>query len=163
MTFAEAQEWLAHTEYKRPPYYAGDDFYGTYAVYSIHRDSDVVDRANFQVMDELVSEAVSSDNSNDFPFITRAGHWAVGWLDTLRVPMESEEAVIAAAEALKRLEEYPVLDDDLVSETEWEENSEAGMIEDPVTGEWVYPDEIEDDEFWDDDDDCEGYSLSEGE
>ena len=151
MTFAEAQEYLRPSEYKRPPNYIGDEHYGTYSAYAIHRDSDPIERANFQVMDELVTDASIDVLENDeMPYITRESHWAVGWLDTLRVPMTNEAAVIALAEAMQRLEDYPILDEDLASTLEWEENEAAGMIVDPVTGEWVYPDEIvdKDDDFW---------------
>jgi hypothetical protein len=146
MTFAEAQEYLRPSEYRRPPNYIGEEHYGTYSAYAVHRDSDPIDRANFQVMDELVTDASADVLDNDLmPYITRESHWAVGWLDTLRVPMENESAVIALAEAMQRLEDYPILDEDLVSTLEWEENEAAGMVVDPVTGEWVYPDELEDD------------------
>lgn len=167
MTYDEAREYLTPSLYKRPPYYIGEEHYGTYSAYAIHRDSDALDRANFQVMDEALTDASQDVLDNDLmPYVTRESHWAVGWLDTLRIPEGNESAVIALAGLMKRLENHSCLDDDLYSALEWEENEAAGMVVDPVTGEWVYPDEIED-AYWDscreeDDDDEHGCSLTDG-
>jgi hypothetical protein len=167
MTYDEAREYLTPSLYKRPPYYIGEEHYGTYSAYAIHRDSDALDRANFQVMDEALTDASEDVLDNDLmPYITRESHWAVGWLDTLRVPEGNESAVIALAGLMERLEKYPVLDEDLYSALEYEENEAAGMVVDPVTGDWVYPDEDGltpwDEEFWEDDDDEHGCSLTDG-
>ena len=104
------------TPYARPRDYAGATYEGTYEVYGMHRDSDSVVRSNWAVLERDYGDAPGV-------FITRARHWAVGWVDTLRVdPKEaSEDTLRALDDARARLEDYPVLDEDHLTMLEWDE------------------------------------------
>ena len=104
------------TPYVRPRDYMGATYPETFEVYGIHRDSDSVSRSNWAVLERDYGDAPGV-------FITRASHWAVGWVDTLRVdPKEaSPDTLKALDDALARLEDYPVLDEDHLSALEWDE------------------------------------------
>jgi hypothetical protein len=114
------QQAYKHLEpYRRLRDYMGATYEGTYVVYSVHRDSDALTRSNWAVLESRYGEAPGV-------FITRASHWAVGWVDTLRVdPKEASPATLAALEAeLARLDDYPVLDEEHLSGLEWNEAHE---------------------------------------
>jgi hypothetical protein len=49
------------------------------------------------------------------------GHWAVGWIEYLTVPI-SAVSVSILEELTERVEDYPVLDDDDFSEEEWNDD-----------------------------------------
>lgn len=103
-----------------------------------NRDSGPYERANFQAA--LESLGGEGDNVQ----VHRFGHWACGWFEIIVVKPNTPEWDIAKAlEA--RLEDYPLLDEELESDLEYEENTQAGMVLDE-NGEWVYPpkDEEED-------------------
>ncbi len=54
-----------------------------------HRDSDVLDRSNWQV--------ISTDLLTRFPddvHIESANHWAVGWIETLRIRVTTQPSLI---------------------------------------------------------------------
>jgi hypothetical protein len=123
--------------YRRPSDYFGATWYGYYPVDGQHRDSGHLDQSNFEgIWAEL--EALQSDytagpddlNDNaegeilDSVVRTVCNHWAVGWVETLYVH-ESNRAALEHADALlERLEDYPVLDDDDLSQREWTAASE---------------------------------------
>ena len=104
------------TPYRVPSDYMGATYPDTFEVYGIHRDSDALDRSNMLVLEERYG-------SEPGVFITRASHWAVGWVDTLRVdPREaSEDTVRGLDDALARIAEYPALSEDHWSQLEWDE------------------------------------------
>lgn len=78
-----------------------------------NRDSDVVDRSNFRTALELMggeSETVE---------VHRFGHWACGWFEIIIInPSLYDKAV---AEIVDPLESHPVLDEDDMSQLEFEE------------------------------------------
>lgn len=80
------------------------------------RDSDVVDRSNFRTALELMggeSETVE---------VHRFGHWACGWFEIIIIhPSLYDKAV---AEIVDPLESYPVLDEDDMSQLEFEESAD---------------------------------------
>lgn len=93
-----------------------------------HRDSDTVTRSNFTVMRDTLNAlpAVRDWSGDDCPVaIERFNHWAVGWVDYLLIDPACGEAVTSAEELLTRLEDYPVLSDDHLSELE---NNEAQIV-----------------------------------
>lgn len=90
-----------------------------------HRDSDALQRSNFEVVSEDLLERFPEQLE-----IMHTSHCLVGWYDHLIVHVRDEqsgaptEAFLAAHEWMKGLEEYPIASEDhygrLESEEEWE-------------------------------------------
>jgi len=82
----------------------------------VTRDSGMLEQSNFEAACSLVSDASVMDNELSFE-THRFGHWGPGWFEILIVRPGSAAAV-AAADVEARLTDYPVLDDDDLSERE---------------------------------------------
>lgn len=85
---------------------------------SQHRDSDDVDRSNWETVTEHFSQMGFPENE-DWA-IERFSNWAAGWTEHLLV----RPGTPAAAEAQlirERLDNYPVFDDEHLSMLEWNE------------------------------------------
>lgn len=79
------------------------------------RDSDALDRSNWITQNKAIEDFPEEDWQ-----IHRFGHWACGWFEILLVKPNS--AACGIAEALEhRLEQYPLLNEDLCSQLEYEE------------------------------------------
>lgn len=81
---------------------------------AVHRDSDCLDRSNFEVFQkalEKLPEVKSWDGEFAPVAIERFSHWAVGWIDYLVIDPACKAAVECAEELRQRLEDYPVLDE----------------------------------------------------
>jgi hypothetical protein len=80
------------------------------------RDSGPLERCNFTAaLEQLGGES-------DTVEIHRFGHWACGWLEIVLV----DPSRLADAQAIEdRLADYPVLDEDALSDLEFEEAAEA--------------------------------------
>lgn len=86
---------------------------------AVHRDSGTLDRANWASWVELLG------GESDTVAIERSNHWAVGWVDCLVIDPADEARVKLAEETREKLENYPVLDEEALSNLEWEEYNEA--------------------------------------
>lgn len=106
----------------RPSCYYGEHD-GWYIVAAVHRDSDALDRSNLQVL------LADLGGESESVIIERAGHWAVGWIDYLIVNPHAKDKLRIAIAASKRLEDYPVLDDEHFSALEYEEFMELAEAE----------------------------------
>ncbi len=120
-----ARESLEH-----PPDFA---YFGDYheedgwgRAFGQHRDSDALARSNFTV--------ISEDLLTRFPddvHVESCNHWAVGWVETLRIRVTTQPSFIteesitdcfhAVIEWQEALESYPVADESHFSELETEE------------------------------------------
>jgi len=109
------------TLYEEPKNYMGADFYGYYTILSKHRDSDCLTRANFDAM--LNALGGESTHSNGV-IVTRASHWAVGYIDTIRIHSGASKKLKVADAIICRLANYPVVDEDLWSQYEDEAKNE---------------------------------------
>lgn len=87
--------------------------------YSVHRDSDVLERSNFRSMERMLDEVDSVSLRNDVD-VERSSHWAVGWVDYLVVRPNTPTAD-EAEHLLAKLADYPVLDEDDYCSLEYEE------------------------------------------
>lgn len=86
------------------------------------RDSGHIDASNFETACSLVSDASVLDDELSFE-THRFAHWGPGWFEILIVRPGSKAA--AEAEDIEaRLEDYPLLDEDDLSEREFEAASE---------------------------------------
>jgi hypothetical protein len=71
-----------------------------------HRDSDCAEQSNFDAMLRLLG------GESDTVVVVRENHWAVGWVEWIAIYHCDYKALQIADEAVARLEDYPLLDDD---------------------------------------------------
>jgi hypothetical protein len=84
---------------------------GVYVVMGRNRDSDLLTESNWEcALEELGGEGESV-------MIYRFGHWACGWIEYLCV-LENTPAYDIGSDIVKRIENYPVLDEGDWSERE---------------------------------------------
>ena len=117
--------------------YCGEKAIGYYIVYSRCRDSDLIVESNWQAiidgMPNLTKDGESYDEAynrlrvldedvdNPHPaLVWRSGHWAVGWLEHLLVHESRREMLEYGDECIDSIESYPILDDGLWSDMEYE-------------------------------------------
>jgi hypothetical protein len=84
-----------------------------------HRDSDVLDRSNHEVIRDALTEL-----SPDAFAVEGSSHWAVGWVDIIRIDTSDDVAVAAAMAWRDALENYPVADDERYSELEHDDDEQ---------------------------------------
>jgi hypothetical protein len=77
-----------------------------------NRDSQPISEVNFKAfLEELGGERETVE-------VHRFGHWACGWLEILIVDPSDDAAMRKAYDLARFLEDYPVLDDEALSEAE---------------------------------------------
>lgn len=98
-------------------------------VYVKNRDSDALDRSNFDFLHaRLLEHAIElggKDTYEDYIQVNLFRHWAHGWLSYLLVNPEHDSMVNLANKQLERLGSYPILDDDLFTAYELEDNPQG--------------------------------------
>lgn len=95
-------------------YYMGEDMSDHYVVLSQHRDSDIIAQSNFESAVRMLTE-VDPDSENFT--ICRFGHWAVGWMESIMVPINAPYEIIGLCEDIvNSINQYPILDRDHHSE-----------------------------------------------
>ena len=108
-------------EYKRPSSYMGPDWPDHYAVAGQSRDSSHLEASNFAAcLKALGGETGEDDDGIADVVVVRDHHWAVGWVETLRVAKRRADLCQVADDLLGQLDDYPVLDEDDFSRREWE-------------------------------------------
>lgn len=98
--------------------------------YGRHRDSDALDNANFEALRRIVDTAC--EHEHDAYVIEHFSHWAVGWIDELLINPDCAKAIEAVQSAIDKLEDYPLVDENLYSEMEYEsacESAESALYE----------------------------------
>ncbi len=94
--------------------------------YSQHRDSDVLVRSNWVAILAEMNEKWGPENGWT---ITRLGHWAVGWVEFIIFDIARNDIKEFSNDIHEQLENYPVLDEMLYSNMEYEENHPNGEKE----------------------------------
>lgn len=80
-----------------------------------HRDSDCLERSNFQVaLRELGGESETVK-------VVHERHWAVGWVEWIAIHESDERALQIADRLAGEYEDYPILDENHHTELETEE------------------------------------------
>ena len=99
--------------------YMGETEFGEWrCLLTQNRDSGTVTRSNFiSAMNELDGE----DSLN--VKILRFGHWACGWWEMIAVKHNTREH-LEALDIEKRMKDYPVVNEDHLSELEWNETQD---------------------------------------
>ena len=125
MTKDEALVILAPYAWGTPDHYFGHNPVGEYVVAVKNRGSSLLAEHNYEVIETALMELAPGDwdeavMESGPVYSWRARHWACGWVDYLMVHPEAPDAVlIRAAELLKALAEYPILDEDAYGEKEY--------------------------------------------
>lgn len=87
---------------------------------SQHRDSDAVERSNFDAVRQAIENLYGEDSVDVVSF----GHWAFGWVEILAYDYENVE--LSFIESIhKSLQDYAIYDEFLWSEYEWADNHPA--------------------------------------
>lgn len=133
------QNILDKHAWEAPRDYFGFSPAGDYLIASVNRDSDALERSNFEcITRDLMREAESCTdeeravvednqpaNMQDIVYTWRASHWAVGWVKYLMVSKLAPQRILdSAAETLAALSDYPVYNESHFSELEWNEAAE---------------------------------------
>ena len=82
-----------------------------------HRDSEALDRSNFEVIYDDLAERFRGDIEH-----VSFGHWATGWVEELAWNVGNTELAREVERWEKALADYPVADDMHFSELEWQDN-----------------------------------------
>jgi len=98
-----------------PNSYFGATWKGYYCFLSQNRDSDILERSNFDSALVFIGGESSDENGVQ---VVREGHWAVGWIEWIAIPFGPAVAFAKACEIMEALEAYPILDEELYSEME---------------------------------------------
>lgn len=126
-TEIQAREYLASHAWKQPKDYFGFSPIGDYLIVSQHRDSDSLVRSNYieasKMIEALEPETFAETKySETAAYAWSARHWAVGYVDYFMVSQSAPVAMlIAAANILRSIEEYPALNEDAWGELEYGE------------------------------------------
>lgn len=110
--FIESRRW----EY--PSNYSGEDFSNYICGLGRSRDSDVLENSNFEsLLDKLGGESETI-------LVSRAGHWAVGWVEEILVHESDLESLNKLKDILETFSDYPVIDDSHYRESQYDYYSE---------------------------------------
>jgi len=117
-TPAPIRPWYVPEHLKRwemPRNYAGEVWPNYYSFLGRSRDSDCLEECNFvQGLKRLGGES-------ETVLVIRENHWAVGWVEWIGIHQDDAAALRLADEIKGGLEDYPVVDEDALSEAEMEE------------------------------------------
>jgi len=105
-----------------PPYYMGEEWPEYYVFLSQSRDSDCLTRSNFRcALSQL--QAIPSEYEHSVQ-VVRESHWAVGWVEWIAIHEGDVENLRLADTMAKKIEGYPVLNEEDFSMLEMEEANE---------------------------------------
>jgi hypothetical protein len=108
----------------------GANWPGFYVFLGRHRDSNALDRANFNAGLKAVREVASKDSipgDDESPTVqvVSENHRLVGWVEWIAIHESDVEALRVALEIMNSLENYPVVDEELFSQYESDEANEV--------------------------------------
>ena len=113
MTYEHLKRWTMPDSYfgaRWPEYYSSGC--------GRSRDSDALERSNFECMLNLLGES-------ETVIVVNESHWAVGWVEWIAIHESDTKALETANEIQARLEDYPVIDEDHWSRLEMDEANEV--------------------------------------
>ena len=93
--------------------YIGKDYSNYYVLYSHHRDSDILNESNYQTMKK---KFIDLSGVIEIAF----NHWAYGWGECLLIHESAQETIDKGIKILNALSDYPVLDDEDLSNREYD-------------------------------------------
>lgn len=106
-------------------YYGDLDLYNTWGNCHLMRtrDSIPLEESNAATIEKWIKEAGLEDSFR----VENENHWAVGWIDMLRIRLVTDAGEINLPalnfwdNILERLSDYPVLDEEDLSQREWDD------------------------------------------
>ena len=98
-----------------PECYIGPGWSEYYVFLGQHRDSDSLTRSNF------ICGLREISGETETVLVVRERHWAVGWVEWIAIHKDDTKALELADQIMKRLEDYPVVNEDHWSDLEWNE------------------------------------------
>ena len=108
-----------------PDSYMGAQWPEYFVFFGRHRDSNALERANFDAaLKAIGGEQSQDDELPNLVQVARESHWAVGWIEWIAIHQSATEALRQADEIKARFADYPVVDEELFSEYEQTEASE---------------------------------------
>lgn len=112
-----------------PASYAGAHWDGYFSFLGQSRDSDCLERSNFDAGLKAIGGQLKDFGGDDeeFPLVkvVRENHWAVGWVEWIAIHETAFEQLAIADKIKEKLEDYPVVDEELWSQYETEEANEV--------------------------------------
>lgn len=81
------------------------------------RDSGTLERSNFEQAEKIFKADIESENAEVCSF----GHWACGWFEIIVINPNNKKTLDKAEDLEKSLEDYPVINDEHLSELEHNE------------------------------------------
>jgi hypothetical protein len=99
-------------KWQRASNYCGEEYPEYYILLGQNRDSDALERANF---DEALKQL---GGESETVLVIRSNHWAVGWIEMILIHESDKEHVEQGNKIQAELENYPVLDETRFSEYE---------------------------------------------
>lgn len=101
-------------KWRRCSNYIGEDYSDYYCIAGHSRDSDILEESNYQSIKKyLQSENVAYEEIS-------ASHWAVGWVESIIIHESNDAGLVVGDDIAKRLEDYPIFNEDDYSRREWE-------------------------------------------
>lgn len=122
-------KWAYLETWELPRNYTGQMFDGYIELVGQSRDSDALDRSNYESIAKDAKAALGSlpDFDDNTPMLqsASASHWAVGWVETVYVHWSRVECLNFAADVLAKLAAYPIYDESHCSQLEHHEMIET--------------------------------------
>ena len=121
-------------KWTKPANYAGASWPDYYVFLGRNRDSSALDRANFDAGLKAIGGELVDDNKEDpndegsalsLVLIVRENHWACGWIEWIAIHESATRQLEIANDIATKLEDYPVVNEDLWSEYEQEEANDV--------------------------------------
>lgn len=109
-----------------PSHYFGAEWPEYYVVAGRSRDSGVLERSNW---DAIVEALGGESKRTNGVVISRASHWACGWVETLLIHRGASKKLAIADRIAEGLESYPIVDEELFSRYEDEERQSIWEME----------------------------------
>jgi hypothetical protein len=173
MTKEQIAEWKSEALARPSDFGYGGDNEELFETWSLGitietRDSGIREKANASAIKTMLKADPSLEEDWE---IVGCRHWAVGWVDHLSFRVLDEDGSISRISRVIKgifdsLSEYPVLDDGLYSEMEYEET--IGNIKDHYPGSSSLKDDVPEDwptkmySWWSDADDYEAIDDQDG-
>ncbi len=110
-------------KWERSNNYMGEDYKEYYQLYKQTRDSDILEKSNFSCIAEDLKAKFGEENDQTWQ-IARLGHWAVGWIEIILIHESANNIVSFGEDIQRKLEDYPVYDEDHYGQIESEYGQE---------------------------------------
>ena len=132
-----AYDILNERKWEHPSDYGGFSPLNDAVIAGQSRDSDCLERSNYETIfahlkgveeqladqdPDMYEQAYALNDGDLFIYDYRAGHWAVGWIETMLMSQHApDDLQMAVVEVLSVMADYPVFDESHFSELEFTE------------------------------------------